>query len=116
MGFHIYISCTLDICKDTGRHFYYKGFEKVYDMPPLVPKEYREFVNMKGKVFRDYVNLVTDEMSTSACNFLDKYPDWSDIVENSEHSEAWNETEHDRFYTALQWFSDQGNYTISWSY
>jgi len=116
MGFNIYISCTLAICKDTGRHFYYKGFEKVYDMPPPVPEEYREFTSMKGRIFIDYVNLITDETETTVANFFDKYPHWSDIVDSSEHSDVWNETEHDRFYNALKWFSEQTIcYTISWN-
>jgi hypothetical protein len=120
MGFDIHIHCTLSICKDTGRHFYYGESQKVYDMPAVVPKEHRVFVNMKGSFFQIYANFVTDEMSTSVENFADKYPEWSDIVENSDVSEYanyWNEDTHDRFYAALKWFADQEIcYMISWSY
>jgi hypothetical protein len=117
MGFSIYIYCQLDICKDTGRHFYYKGFEKIYDMPKAVPEEYREYVNMKGRVFRIYTELITDETSTTVVNFLDKYPDFSDVLDNSDFDpNSWNAYEHCRFYDALKWFSEQDIcYIISWS-
>jgi hypothetical protein len=116
MGFNMYITCSLDICKDTGKHYYYKGSEKVYDAPPDVPEEHREFVRLKGRFFSIYTTFVTDEMSTSVENFLDKYPSWSDIVEASDIEEDlfWNEDYHDRFYAALKWFSERSCYIISW--
>jgi hypothetical protein len=117
MGFDIYIHLSLQICKDTGRYFYYKGGDKIYDMPYTVPEEYREFVSMKGSIFRIYTSLVTDEVSTSVENFVDKYPNWSDIIEDSnfEKSLFWNEDKHNRFYAALKWFMEQGScYNISW--
>ena len=117
MGFTIYIYCPLYICKDTGRHFYYKGFEKIYDMPQAIPEEYREYVNMKGRVFRIYANNVTDQTDTTVENFLDKYPNWSDVVKDNDFDpNSWNTYEHYRFYDALKWFSQQNIcYIISWS-
>jgi len=112
MGFCIYINCPLDVCKDTGRYYYYKGFEKIYDMPPVVPEEHREFIRMKGNIFRIYANYVTDENSTSIENFVDKFPEWSDIVEGydyEEYNEFWNEDKHERFYAALKWFSEKNS-------
>jgi len=118
MGFYISINCTLDICNDTGRHFYYDGFQQVYTMPPIVPKEYRGFVKMSGDIFRIYTRLITDETSTSVENFADKYPEWSDILEScdfDENSSSWNEVMHDMFYDALKWFSEKKiSYIISW--
>jgi len=120
MGFDIYINCSVSICKETGKHFYYGASKKIYDMPAVIPEEHREFVSMKGCVFQVYANFVTDESSTSVENFVDKYPDWSDIIENSdveEYSNYWNEDAHDRFYAALKWFAEQEIcYMISWSY
>jgi hypothetical protein len=123
MGFDIYISCSLNICKETGKLYYYGGarFEKIYNIPQLVvPEEHREFVRMRGHLFGIYTRLVTDETSTSVANFLDKYPEWSDITESSdfeEYAEGWNEDMHERFYAALIWFSLQDmNYMICWDY
>jgi hypothetical protein len=120
MGFDIYIHCSLSICKDTGKHFYYRAYEKIYDMPAPVPEKYREFINMKGSILQVYANLITDETSTIVENFVDKYPDWSEIVENSDledYTSYWNEYMHDRFYAALKWFAEQDIcYMISWSY
>jgi len=119
MGFHIYITCILEICKDTGRHFYHGGFQQNYDMPQIIPEEYREFVKMSGDIFKIYTAFVTDEMSTSVDNFLDKYPEWSDILEeydSEKYGDSWNEDTHNKFYAALKWFSEQKIcYMISWT-
>ena len=119
MGFYMYITCSLEICKDTGKHFYYKGFEKIYDMPPIVPEKYRDFVKMRGNVFESYARLITDETNTSIENFIDKYPEWFDIVDNSDVNDLgnfWNENKHNQFYAALKWFSEQNSsYTVSWT-
>jgi hypothetical protein len=52
-------------------------------------------------------------------NFVDKYPAWSDIVEDGGFEmccHGWNEAKHDTFYAALKWFSEQAIwYTISWT-
>jgi hypothetical protein len=121
MGFDIYITCSFRISSETGRLFYYGNkCQKVYDMPPIVPEEHREFVKMRGHIFGIYTRLVTDEMSTSVANFVDKYPEWSDIVEDGDYDEYmkfWNEDRHDRFYAALKWFAEQEIcYMISWDY
>jgi hypothetical protein len=120
MGFDIYIHCSFNICKDTGKLYYYKGLNKVYDMPEPVPEEYREFVKMRGHVFGIYTKLVTDWTSTSVENFLDKYPNWCDILDDDDFediSSYWCESHHIRFYEALKWFSKQDiSYTISWDY
>jgi len=118
MVFHMYITCTFEICKETGRHFYYSGYQKIYDLPDVVPEAHREFVKMSDDALEYYVRLVTDENSTSVDNFLDKFPDWSSIVEDgSAFSESWDETTHDRFREALVWFSEQKIcYMISWVY
>ena len=117
MGFDIYITCSLGICKDTGRHFYYRGVDKVYGVPPDVPEEHREFVRMKGKIFRNYAGFLRHMISTSIENFIYQWPEWSDIVEDAdykEYAEIWNEDTHKRFYNALKWFSEQnGCYMIS---
>ena len=115
----MYIHCTTHICQETGRHYYYGGHQKVYGMPPDVPEEYRDFVKVSGDLFEIYARFVTDESSTSVENFVDKYPAWSDIIEDGGFEtccHGWNETKHDQFYAALKWFSDQAIwYTISWT-
>ena len=75
---------------------------------------------MRGHLFGIYTRFVTDETSTSVENFVDKYPEWSDIVEDGgyeEYRNFWNEDKHDRFYAALKWFAAQDIcYMISWDY
>ena len=113
MGFYMYITCTLEICKDSGKHFYYKGTKKIYAMPEVIPEEYRDYVNLKGSVYEIYASLVTDDVSTSVTNFVQKFPNWSDIKDRTEY---WTEEAHDKFRNALLWFSAQETcYTISWT-
>jgi len=115
MGFDIYIHCIVNICKNTGRHFYY-GSAQEEIVPKPIPEEHREFVQMRGKIYRIYTQLVTDESCTSVANFVDKFPEWSDIVVDSDFDSSWTEGMHDRFYNALKWFSEQEIcYMISWS-
>ena len=87
-------------------------------MPPVVPEEYRQFVKFSGDYLTIYTGFVTDEMDTSVENFVDKYPEWSDIVEGNyfeEYLDVWNEDMHDKLYAALKWFSQQRiSYKISW--
>ena len=119
MGFHMYITCTLEICKDTGRHFYHGGFQKLYGIPPVIPEMHREYVKMSGDVYKLYTSLITDEMSTSVENFVDKFPEWSDIIDTCEFEEEfgfWTEEMHNKFYASLQWFAEQNvPYMISWT-
>jgi hypothetical protein len=112
----MYITCTLDICKNSGKHFYYKGAKKIYDMPEVIPEMYRAYANLRGRIYEIYARLVTDDESTSITNFVDKFPDWSDIKDCNESNESWTEEDHDKFHAALSWFSAQETcYTISWT-
>ena len=65
MGFHLSITCNLEISKENGMHFYYRDSQKIYGMPPDIPEEHREYVRMRGNLFRIYAEFVTDETSTS---------------------------------------------------
>ena len=118
MPFQLQITCSLELCKYTGRHYFNTDSGKIYDMPPPVPEIYRSFVKINGDHFKIYTELVTDELSTSVTNFLDKYPEWSDIVEDddfADHATLWTENDHTCFHEALQWFHYQKiGYTISW--
>ena len=118
MGFHMYITCTMEICKETGRHYYYGKSQKIYDTPQVIPEMYREFVSMSGKIFRIYARLVTDERDTSVTHFVDTFPDWSDIVADDDfekYGDTWDEDKHDKLRNGLKWFSEQDVcYMICW--
>ncbi len=119
MGFHLYITCTLEICESTGKHFYYGGLQKVYGAPPDIPEVHRKYVKMSGGLIGLYMALVTDEVSTSVENFVDKFPNWSNIVSITnfeDFSSTWNEEMHNNFYASLKWFAEQNVcYMISWT-
>jgi hypothetical protein len=122
MGFDFYISCTYNLCSETGRPFYWKAdFSKGYDIPPVVvPKEFRRFLKQCGHHLGLYTSKICDEYSTGADNFLDKFPEWSDILEGGgyeDFEDVWKETDHDLFREALEWLVGQPMaFDISWCY
>jgi hypothetical protein len=119
MVFHMYITCTLEICEETGKHFYYGGFQKLYGIPSTIPEEHRKYVNITGDIFNIYAMFVTDETSTSLENFVDKFPEWSDIIDTCDFEKDfgfWTEEMHNKFYESLKWIAQQNvSYTISWT-
>lgn len=122
MGFDLYISCSIRVCHETGKLFFYRNdFTKDYTIPAIVvPEEYRRFLKQRGHYLRMYTSRVTDEFSTSVENFLDKFPDWSEILEDEdyeEYSEFWKESEHNLFKETLAWLAKQEiGFIVSWDY
>jgi len=102
MGFDLYISCRINVCNETGKPFFYTDqYIKNYSIPTiLVPEEYRRFLKQRGHHLGLYTSKVTDEYSTSVENFLDKFPEWSEILEDADYEEyedIWKEEDHDLF-------------------
>lgn len=124
MGFDINIACALNVCRETGRpYFTDKGGEKVFDLTkiPEVPPEYRRFIAMKGHVFYEYTrSFGCDETTVDAALFFDRFPPWDevDIDEDDCESAWWTSADHNKFYTAMQWFAEETtvNYIVRWSY
>jgi hypothetical protein len=56
-------------------------------------------------------------LSTSVENFLDKFPDWSDILEDDDYEDIWEESDHNSFKDALTWLAKQEfGFTVSWDF
>ena len=94
MGFDLYISCSIRVCHETGKLFFYRNdLTKDYTIPAIVvPEEYRRFIKQRGYHLRLYTSRVTDDLSTSVENFLDKFPDWSDIWEDDDYEKIYKKT------------------------
>ena len=122
MGFDLYISCRINVCNETGKLFFYTDqYIKNYSIPAiLVPEEYRRFLKQRGHHLGLYTSKVTDEYSTSVENFLDKFPEWSEISEDADYEEyedIWNEEDHDLFKNALDWLARQPiGFIVSWDF
>ena len=127
MGFDLNIKADLQICSDTGKPYFYidnghiSPSMRIYDLSKLaVPKEYRQFLNMRGGIFHAYTtNVVEDNNITnmSVYEFLEKYPSWMDVKTYDEEQTYWTEKDHDEFKVALEWFNnDCITYRIDWSY
>jgi len=129
MGFILFISCTFNICAETGKPYYLDTVDgkvaKVYGIPDItVPKEYRRFLQQFGNFFHAYTTArIADEYShiteMSTLAFLDQYPTWNDVVINPQYDrdDSWTEKDHAQFKKALEWFSEQSiGYTVRWSY
>jgi hypothetical protein len=122
MGFDLYISCRINVCNETGKLFFYTDqYIKNYSIPEiLVPEEYRRFLKQRGHHLGLYTSKVTDEYSTSVENFLDKFPEWSEISEDADYEEyedIWKEEDHDLFKNALDWLARQEiGFIVSWDF
>jgi hypothetical protein len=122
MGFDLYISCRINVCNETGKLFFYTDqYIKNYSIPTiLVPEEYRRFLKQRGHHLGLYTSKVTDEYSTSVENFLDKFPEWSEILEDADYEEyedIWKEEDHDLFKNALDWLTTQEiGFIVSWDF
>lgn len=122
MGFDLYISCRINVCNETGKLFFYTDqYIKNYSIPEiLVPEEYRRFLKQRGHHLGLYTSKVTDEYSTSVENFLDKFPEWSEILEDADYEEyedIWKEEDHDLFKNALDWLARQQiGFIVSWDF
>ena len=122
MGFDLYISCSIRMCHETGKLFFYRNdLTKDYTIPAIVvPEEYRRFLKQRGHYLRLYTLRVTDELSTSVENFLDKFPDWSEILEDDDYEnyeDFWEESDHNSFKETLAWLAKQEiGFMVSWDY
>jgi len=122
MGFDLFISVSLPLCCETGMMFEYNDdLTKNYNIPNIrVPEHLRRFLKQRGHHLRLYTSRVTDEYSTGADNFLDKFPEWCEIVEDNDYDEfkdVWAEEDHNLFKETLAWLVNQKvNAIVSWCF
>jgi hypothetical protein len=122
MGFDLFISISFGLCSETGLMFEYNDdLTKNYNIPNIqVPEHFRRFLKQRGHHLHLYTSRVTDEYSTGADNFLDKFPEWSEIAEDDEYDDfkdVWGEEDHNLFKQALAWLVDQKvNAIVNWSF
>lgn len=122
MGFDLFISVSFPLCPETGLMFEYNDdLTKNYNIPNIrVPEHLRRFLKQRGHHLRLYTSRVTDEYSTGADNFLDKFPEWSEIAEDDEYDDfkdRWIEEDHNLFKETLAWLVNQKvNAIVSWSF
>jgi len=122
MGFDLFISVSFPLCRETGLMFEYNDdLTKNYNIPSIrVPEHLRRFLKQRGHHLRLYTSRVTDEYSTGADNFLDKFPEWSEIAEDDEYDDfkdIWIEEDHNLFKETLAWLVKQKvNAIVSWCF
>ena len=122
MGFDLFISVSILLCPETGLMYEYNDdLTKTYNINNVrVPEHLRRFVKQRGHYLRLYTSRVTDEYSTGADNFLDKFPEWAEILEDDEYDDfkdRWTEEDHNLFKETLAWLvSQKVNAIVSWSF
>ncbi len=122
MGFDLFISASFPLCWETGLMFEYNDdLTKTYNINNVrVPQHLRRFVKQRGRHLALYTSRLTDEYSTDADNFLEKFPEWSEILEDDEYEDYkdfWTEEDHNLFKETLAWLVGQKiNAIVSWSY
>lgn len=122
MGFDFNIHMELYMCGHSGKPYYYSrdSFEKIYTIPIIiVPEPHRRFCSGRGHLFGLYIQPFTNTYSCSVNTFLDHFPLWEEIVNDTGfHQWAdWTEDDHNAFRAAIVWFTKQDvEFTINWSY
>jgi hypothetical protein len=122
MGFDLFISVSFPLCPQTGLMYdYNEDLTKNYNIPNIrVPEHLRRFLKQRGHHLRLYTSRVTDEYSTGADNFLDKFPEWSEIAEDDEYGDFKDrliEEDHNLFKETLAWLVNQKvNAIVSWCF
>ena len=122
MGFDLFISVSFPLCPETGLMFEYNDdLTKNYNIPSIrVPEHLRRFLKQRGHHLRLYTSRVTDEYSTGADNFLDKFPEWAEILEDDEYDDfkdVWGEEDHNLFKGTLAWLVNQKvNAIVNWCF
>jgi len=124
MGFDLIITCSFNLCPNTGRPYYWSFKDGVQHMGMpdiLVPDHYRKFIHQRGEHFRMYISRFESDYPTvfemSVSSFRDGYPKWSDILLDVRSIDCeWTKIEHDAFLSGLEWFSSQDvQFSIQWS-
>lgn len=129
MGFDINIEMVLHMCNKTGKPYYYNyskeiGLTRMYEIPSIeVPEHLRKYLVGRGTFFHAYTESfnLQDIYQTSADQFLEDYPSWTEITTHdsfSEHTlDYWKEDDHIKFKELLKWCVAQGiSFQVSWSY
>ena len=63
------------------------------------------------------ITLYPSPYSTSANNFLDKFPEWAEIFEDDDYDDRWVEEDHNLFKEALEWLVEQPiGFIVEWSF
>lgn len=130
MGFDLAITCTLHICPETGKPFYYgtdpttHKITKVYEMPDIeVPEELKPYLQMRGHHLHTYIKKWDEEniylIDTEI--FLEKYISWNEYRASCDSDYAdedyWTEKDHNNLRLLLEWCAKQSiNFQVSWSY
>ena len=121
MGFDLWISCSLSVCQETGRpYFLRKNGVKDFDLThlPVVPEEYRRFIQLRGHVLYEYTrSFAKHETTVDAVMFLDGFPQWDEVEQDEGDSTVWTSLDHNKFFAAVEWFAySEAAYLVNWSY
>jgi hypothetical protein len=119
MGFDMWISCNLSMCQETGRHYFLrKNGVKEFDLTriPVVPEEFRRFIQLRGSVLYEYTrSFPIHETTVDAMMFLERFPPWMEIEQDE--GDSWTSLDHNKFFAAIEWFAyGDATYLVSWSY
>jgi len=122
MGFDLFISVSFPLCPESGLMYdYNEDLTKTYNLNNVrVPQHLRRFLKQRGHHLALYTSRITDEYSTGADNFLDKFPDWIEIADDNDYEDYkdfWTEEDHNLFKETLAWLVGQKvNAIVSWSF
>ena len=124
MGFDLSITLNFRIDPKTGLPFVWgKDNSRMPYVPSEfeVPEKYRKWIQQRGHIFHSYIKALDKYgYSTDVYTFLDTYPDWDEVLKDigpdDDDCDYWNESDHDDFREALEWFNEKSCFMVEWSY
>ena len=121
MGFDMWIACALSVCQETGRHYLLrKNGVKEFDLTriPVVPEEFRRFIQLRGHVLYEYTrSFAKHETTVDAVMFLERFPPWDEVEQDEGDPTSWTSLDHNKFFAAIEWFAySEASYLVNWSY
>ena len=126
MGFDFNIVACYHLDPATGKPFVYTmnqnhTMERNFTLHVEIPEEYREFVQLRGKVLHMYCDSFGDQMFCPMVEFAEQFPEWEDvhewIIDHGWTDDDWSEETHWKFKEAADWFAQQPvTYLAMWSY
>lgn len=124
MGVEHAITLSLQVCNETGR-LYYTNYiadtdeeEKIYDIAKIaIPKDLLRYVSGYSHHMFAYIWRFRDqqENSCSIHTFLESYPEWNDIKDQTWNLGSWTEEDHKNFKELCTLYRGSGMpFQIQW--
>ena len=124
MGFDLLVQLEFSVDPKTGAPYVWGGtYETGLLRIPvqlsdyIVPEQYRKYLQQRGRIFHQYIKgFATNIYNSTAEEFLENYPQWSQVKEYMDDADTSDLVCHNEFKEFLKWAVEKNCFMIRWSY